>query len=336
MYIVYDTSKAEADGVEDGNSTAKAFTFRELATATKNFRQDCLLGEGGIGRVYKGKLQSGQIVAVRQLDRTGSQGSKEFQTEVVRLSQLRHRNLANITGYCADGDQRLIVYEYLPLGALEKHLFDISEGITPLDWSTRMKIASGVAEGLEYIHETADPPIIYRDLKSSNILLDETNTAKLTEYGLAKLLQNNGDRLIVSPRVVSSYGYIAPEYDRHGEVSVRSDVYSFGVVLLELITGRRAFDTSRPRDEQTLVNWAQTYFREPKRFREMADPLLEDNFPLTSLNQAIGIISMCLQEEPTIRPFISDVVAAVTFLALAPPESPIPPSLLPILSSRVE
>lgn len=132
---------------------------------------------------------------------------------------------------------------------------DISEDRIPLDWSTRMKIASGVAEGLEYIHETADPPIIYRDLKSSNILLDESNTAKLTEYGLAKLLQNSGDKLIVSPRVVSSYGYIAPEYDRHGEVSVRSDVYSFGVVLLELITGRRAFDTSRPRDEQTLVSW---------------------------------------------------------------------------------
>lgn len=200
-----------------------------------------------------------------------------------------------------------------------------------------MKIASGVAEGLEYIHETADPPIIYRDLKSSNILLDETNTAKLTEYGLAKLLQQtSGDKLIVSPRVVSSYGYIAPEYDRHGEVSVRSDVYSFGVVLLELITGRRAFDTSRPTQDQTLVTWAQQFFKDPKRFREMADPLLGDDFPSTSLNQAVGIISMCLQEEPSIRPFISDVVAAVTFLALAPPETPIPPALLPILSSKLQ
>ncbi|KAK4384346.1 Serine/threonine-protein kinase PBL27 [Sesamum angolense] len=163
------TSIGDANvGGEDEN-TAKAFTFRELASATKNFRQECLIGEGGIGKVYKGTLQSGEVVAVRQLDRSGTQGSKEFQVEVLVLTLLNHPNLVQMLGYCADGEQRLLVYEYLPTGSLKKYLFDISGDKKPLDWSTRMKIATGVAEGLEYLHEKANPPIIYRDLKSSNI-----------------------------------------------------------------------------------------------------------------------------------------------------------------------
>ncbi|KAH6803955.1 Protein kinase superfamily protein [Perilla frutescens var. frutescens] len=330
-------AEAVAVAVEAGISNgAKAFNFRELATATKNFRQECLLGEGEIGRIYKGTLQStGQIMAVRQLDRAGTQGSKEFQAEVATLSQLHHPNLIQIIGYCADGEQRLVVYEYLPSGCLEQHLFGISDGKRPLDWAARMKIAFGVAQGLEFLHEKADPPIIYRDLKASNILLDEHNNPKLSEYGLAKLLQG-GSNPNVSPRVVSSYGYCAPEYERHGVVSVKADVYSFGVILLELITGRRAFDSERPTEEQTLANWVQPFLRNPKRFPEMADPLLGNEYPLTSLNQAIGVASMCMQEEPSVRPLITDAVAALSFLAMAPPESPVPPHLVPMLSSKMD
>ncbi|KAG6409411.1 hypothetical protein SASPL_127450 [Salvia splendens] len=307
---------AAEDG-DDDEDKAEAFNFRDLATATKNFKQECLLGEGDIGRVYKGILQSGQIMAVRQLDRTGTQGSKDFQAEIVKLSQLHHPNLVKIIGYCADGDQRLLVYEYFPSGSLENHLFDISGDRKPLCWPARMKIAYGIALGLEFLHDKANPPIIYRDLKASNIMLDETNTAKLSEYGLAKLLQG-GTNPNVSPRMVSSYGYCAPEFEMHGEVTVKADVFSFGVILLELITGRRAFDSQRPTEEQVLGNWVKPFLRNPKKFPEMADPLLESQYPITSLNQAIGVASMCIQEEPAVRPLISDAVAALSFLAADP------------------
>ncbi|KAK4487870.1 hypothetical protein RD792_003608 [Penstemon davidsonii] len=329
-------NKPEAFEAEDGENTAKTFTFRELATATKNFRQECLLGEGGFGRVFRATLpQSGQIVAVRQLDRSGTQASKEFLVEVMMLSLLHHPNLIKMIGYCADGDQRLLVYEYMPSGCLKSHLFDLPANKKPLDWSARMKIASGIAQGLEYLHEKANPPIIYRDLKSSNILLDETNNPRLSEYGLAKLVQS-GNTMHVSPRVMGSNGYCAPEYERQGELTLKSDVYSFGVVLLELITGRRALDTTRPTEEQNLVTWAQPIFSDPKRFPDMADPLLKSGFPVTSLNQAVGVAAMCLQDEPSVRPLISDVVAALSFLASAPPEAPIPARLVPMLSVRVD
>ncbi|KAK4356726.1 hypothetical protein RND71_025697 [Anisodus tanguticus] len=276
----------QASPVENGDSSkAKTFTFRELASATKNFRQECLIGEGGFGRVFKGTLQGGEVVAVKQLDRTGTQGNKEFQVEVLMLN--------------------------------------IKEDQTALDWRNRIKIASGAAQGLEYLHEKANPPIIYRDLRTTNILLDQDLNPRLSDYGLAKLA-GGGNTSHISPRVMGTYGYCAPEYERSGELSFKSDVYSFGIVLLELITGRRAVDTTRPPDEQNLVAWAQPIFRNPKRFKEMADPVLKNKFPERSLNQAVGIAAMCLQEEPSVRPLISDVVAALTTLDV---NEPIPESL---------
>ncbi|KAL9248180.1 hypothetical protein vseg_021533 [Gypsophila vaccaria] len=297
-------------------SNAKSFTFRELAIATKNFRQECLLGEGGFGRVFKGTLQSsGQVVAVKQLDRNGMQANKEFLVEIMMLSLLQHTNLVSLIGYCADGDQRLLVYEYLQSGNLEHHLFGDNSDKKPMDWYTRMKIASGAAEGLEYLHEKANPPIIYRDLKPSNILLDDNNEPKLSDYGLAKLGADGG-KMNPASRVMGTYGYSAPEYSSSGELTLKSDIYCFGVVLLELITGRRVIDTTRPTDEQNLVTWAQPIFRDPKRFSDLADPSLNNEFPVTSLNQAVGICAMCLQEEPSVRPLIGDVVAALSFLSI--------------------
>ncbi|CAK9155529.1 unnamed protein product [Ilex paraguariensis] len=242
---------------DNKNIAAQTFTFRELATATKNFRQECLVGEGGFGRVYKGRFEkTGQVVAVKQLDRNGLQGNREFLVEVLMLSLLHHPNLVNLIGYCADGDQRLLVYEYMPLGSLEDHLLDPPSDQAPLDWSTRMKIALHAARGLEYLHDKANPPVIYRDLKSSNILLDKEFNAKLSDFGLAKL-GPTGDNSHVSSRVMGTYGYCAPEYQRSGQLTVKSDVYSFGVVLLELITGRRAIDTTRRNEEQNLLSWNQ-------------------------------------------------------------------------------
>ncbi|MBA0741658.1 hypothetical protein Gogos_014793 [Gossypium gossypioides] len=315
-------AKTTADGTKDNgnnnNIAVETFTFRELAAATRNFRKECLIGEGGFGRVYKGKLEkTGQVVAVKQLDRNGLQGNREFLVEVLMLSLLHHPNLVNLIGYCSDGDQRLLVYEYMPLGSLDDHLLDISPSQKPLDWYARMKIARGAAKGLEYLHDKANPPVIYRDLKSANILLDHEYNAKLSDFGLAKL-GPQGDKTHVSSRVMGTYGYCAPEYQRTGQLTVKSDVYGFGVVLLELITGRRAIDTTRPNNEQNLVSWAQPMFKEPSKFSELADPLLEGNFPARGLQQALAVAAMCLQEEGEVRPLISDVVTALSCLGNDP------------------
>ncbi|PRQ39099.1 putative protein kinase RLK-Pelle-RLCK-VIIa-1 family [Rosa chinensis] len=301
--------------VPTAHIAAQTFTFRELAAATKNFKPECLLGEGGFGRVYKGRLEStGQVVAVKQLDRNGLQGNREFLVEVLMLSLLHHPNLVNLIGYCADGDQRLLVYEFMPLGSLEDHLHDIPTEKEPLDWNTRMKIAAGAAKGLEYLHDKANPPVIYRDLKSSNILLDEDFHPKLSDFGLAKL-GPVGDKTHVSTRVMGTYGYCAPEYAMTGQLTLKSDVYSFGVVFLELITGRKAIDNTRGPGEHNLVAWARPLFKDRRKFPKMADPLLQGRYPMRGLYQALAVAAMCLQEQAATRPLIGDVVTALTYLA---------------------
>ncbi|PSS10355.1 Serine/threonine-protein kinase [Actinidia chinensis var. chinensis] len=294
---------------------AEVFTFRQLAAVTNNFNPDLLLGEGGFGRVYKGHIMStNQAVAVKQLDRNGVQGHREFLSEVLTLSLVNHPNLVNLIGYCADGHQRILVYEYMSMGSLENHLLDLSPDKKPLDWFTRMKIAKGVAQGLEYLHDIAEPPIIYRDFKPSNILLDEEFNPKLSDFGLAKL-GPTGDKQHVSTRVMGTYGYCAPEYARTGQLTTRSDVYSFGVVFLEIISGRRVIDNSRPAGEQNLIVWAAPLFKNRKKFTLMADPKLEGKYPVKGLYQALAVAAMCIQDEASSRPLISDVVTALDYLA---------------------
>lgn len=299
----------------DGQIAAQTFTFRELAAATNNFRPDCFLGEGGFGCVYRGRLQSsGQVVAVKQLDRNGLQGNREFLVEVLMLSLLHHPNLVSLIGYCADGDQRLLVYEFMALGSLEDHLHDVPPDREALDWNTRMKIAAGAAKGLEFLHDKANPPVIYRDFKSSNILLGEEFQPKLSDFGLAKL-GPTGDKSHVSTRVMGTYGYCAPEYAMTGQLTVKSDVYSFGVVFLELITGRKAIDSTQPQGQQNLVTWARPLFNDRRKFTSLVDPRLEGRYPMRGLYQALAVASMCIQESAAARPLIGDVVTALSYLA---------------------
>ncbi|PWA40323.1 mitogen-activated protein kinase kinase kinase 12/13 [Artemisia annua] len=306
------TNTNEANEIE--NSSARNFGFRDLAMATKNFRRECLLGESRVGKVYKGTLPvTGQVVAVKQLDRHGTKANKEFLAEVmtlIKIPLIKKMNYKNS-------------YDYQFIGSMT----DVPPDRVPLDWITRMKVASGAAQAVEYLHETANPPIICRNLTSTNILLDENLEPKLTDYGLVKLAIDSGNTM--QQRIVSTVGS-APENEQNGELTPKSDVYSFGIVLLQLITGRKALDTSLPEDEQNLVIWltvlglkqAQPYFKDPKRFPEMADPHLKGAFPDKSLNQAVGVAAMCVQEDPSVRPMISDVVAALSFLTVAPPLQP--------------
>ncbi|CAN0924261.1 Probable serine/threonine-protein kinase PBL21 [Linum grandiflorum] len=292
---------------------ACSFSFLELANATQNFRDANLIGEGGFGRVYKGRLPNGQIVAVKQLNTEGMQGNQEFIVEVLMLSLLHHPNLVTLTGYCTAGDQKMLVYEYMPMGSLENHLYDVEPGTEPLDWSTRMKIAVGAARGLEYLHCKTSPPIIYRDLKSANILLDNDFNAKLSDFGLAKL-GPVGDNTHVSTRVMGTYGYCAPEYAMSGKLTLKSDIYSFGVVLLELITGMKAMDSSRRHWERNLVAWSRPFMKDQKTYSQMADPHLQGQYSRRCLNYAIAITKMCLHEEAHFRPMIGDVLVALEYL----------------------
>ncbi|WOL09750.1 serine/threonine-protein kinase CDL1-like [Canna indica] len=308
--------KASSTGVERSKS-ARKFTFRELATATQNFKEANLIGEGGFGRVFKGRLDSGQVLAIKQLRQDGFQGSKEFLVEVLMLTVLRHPNLVSLIGYCAEGDERLLAYEYMPKGSLEDHLFDLSPNKPPLEWNTRMKIALGAAKGLTYLHDVASPPVIYRDMKAANILLDDDFNPKLSDFGLAKL-GPVGDKTHVSTRVMGTYGYCAPEYAMSGKLTVKSDIYSFGVLLMELITGRRAFDSSKIRAEQNLISWARPFLNDRRKFLQLVDPSLQGRYPPRAFHQLVVVTSMCLQEQAHVRPIIADVVVAIDHVASQP------------------
>ncbi|XP_014503431.1 probable serine/threonine-protein kinase PBL21 [Vigna radiata var. radiata] len=293
-------------------AAATSYSFRELAAAAKGFNQENLIGEGGFGKVYKGRLSTGQLVAIKQLRLDGEthQGNREFVTEVLMLSLLHHSNLVKLYGYCTHGDQRLLVYEYMPMGSLEQHLSEKK----PLSWRTRLMIGVGAARGLQYLHCIANPPVIYRDLKSANILLDSNLHPKLSDFGLAKL-GPVGDNTHVSTRVMGTYGYCAPEYAMSGKLTLKSDIYCFGVVLLELITGRKAMDVTKKQREQSLVAWARPYLSDRRKVTQIVDPLLQGNYPLRCLHNAIAITAMCLQEQPNLRPSISDIVIALEYLA---------------------
>ncbi|XP_059670310.1 serine/threonine-protein kinase PBL34-like [Cornus florida] len=301
-------------------SQLRKFTFNELKSATRNFRPESLLGQGGFGCVFKGwinengttpvKAGTGLTVAVKTLNHDGLQGHKEWLAEVNFLGDLLHPNLVKLIGYCIEDDQRLLVYEFMPRGSLENHLFRRS---LPLPWSTRMKIALGAANGLAFLHEEAERPVIYRDFKTSNILLDADYNAKLSDFGLAKD-GPEGDKTHVSTRVMGTYGYAAPEYVMTGHLTSKSDVYSFGVVLLEMLTGRRSMDKSRPNGEHNLVEWARPYLGERRRFYRLIDPRLEGRFSIKGAQKAAQLAAHCLSRDPKARPLMSEVVESLKLL----------------------
>ncbi|MBA0716529.1 hypothetical protein Golax_015353 [Gossypium laxum] len=311
-----DNSKKRLIGQEitNGGKGNVIFRYHEICTATNNFNPRNQIGEGGFGRVYKGLIEnSNKVVAVKQLDKNGYQGNREFLVELLMLVLLKHPNLVELVGYSIEGDQRILVYEYMANGSLEDHLIDLPPNKMPLDWNTRIKIAVGAAKGLEYMHEIANPQVIYRDFKTSNILLDQDFNPKLSDFGLAKV-SPSGDNSHVFTSVIGTYGYCAPEYIQIGQLSTKSDVYSFGVVFLELITGRRAVDNSRPPRERNLVSWAKPLLNHRKKFVLLADPLLDGDYPIKGLHHALTVAAMCLQEEPSIRPLMSYVVRSLECL----------------------
>ncbi|CAL9100301.1 unnamed protein product, partial [Musa textilis] len=232
-------------------------SIQVLRNVTNNFSEENILGRGGFGTVYKGELHDGTKIAVKRMEAgmMGTKGLNEFKSEIAVLTKVRHRNLVSLLGYCLDGNERLLVYEYMPQGPLSRHLLDWKEeGLKPLEWKKRLSIALDVARGVEYLHNLAHQSFIHRDLKPSNILLGDDMKAKVADFGLVRLAPD-GKGCSVETRLAGTFGYLAPEYAVTGRVTTKADVFSFGVILMELITGRKALDESQPEESVHLVTW---------------------------------------------------------------------------------
>ncbi|KAL5218386.1 hypothetical protein ABZP36_019070 [Zizania latifolia] len=311
------TPRSEAEILQSSN--LRNFTFSELKGSTRNFRPDSLLGEGGFGAVFKGwidertlapvKPGTGMIVAVKKLKLDSFQGHREWLAEVNYLGQLSHPNLVRLIGYCFEDEQRLLVYEFMPRGSLEHHLFRRGSHFQPLPWNLRVKVALEAARGLAFLHSD-QAKVIYRDFKTANILLDSEYNAKLSDFGLAKD-GPSGDKSHVSTRVMGTQGYAAPEYLATGHLTAKSDVYSYGVVLLELLSGQRALDKNRPPGQHNLVEWSRPYITNKKRVIHVLDSRLGSQYWLPAAQKMAALAMQCLSMDARCRPGMDHVVTVL-------------------------
>ncbi|EEF42012.1 Serine/threonine-protein kinase PBS1, putative [Ricinus communis] len=288
----------------------QVFTFKQLYSATGGFSKSNVVGHGGFGSVYRGVLNDGRKVAVKLMDQGGKQGEEEFKVEVELLSHLRSPYLLALIGFCSDSNHKLLVYDFMENGGLQEHLYPTSAMHLRLDWETRLRIALEAAKGLEYLHEHVSPPVIHRDFKSSNILLDKYFHAKVSDFGLAKLGPDKAGGH-VSTRVLGTQGYVAPEYALTGHLTTKSDVYSYGVVLLELLTGRVPVDMKRPPGEGVLVSWVLPRLTDREKVVQIMDPALEGQYSMKEVIQVAAIAAMCVQPEADYRPLMADVVQSL-------------------------
>ncbi|KAK1401506.1 putative serine/threonine-protein kinase PBL19 [Heracleum sosnowskyi] len=303
---------------EEKAMNLRVFTYSELKQATNDFSRLLKIGEGGFGSVYKGTIKpvagkgEGIAVAIKQLNRDGFQGHKQWVAEVQFLGVVEHSNLVKLVGYCAvDGErgiQRLLVYEFMPNKSLEDHLF--SKAYTTLSWPNRLQIVLGAAQGLAYLHEELEVQVIFRDFKASNVLLDEDFKPKLSDFGLARE-GPTGEHTHVSTEVMGTFGYAAPDYIETGHLSSKSDVWSLGVVLYEMLTGRQSLERNRPKSEQQLLEWIKHYPADSKKFGMIMDPRLESKYSLTAAQKIAKLADSCLVKSAKNRPMMSQVVESL-------------------------
>ncbi|KAG7561407.1 Protein kinase domain [Arabidopsis thaliana x Arabidopsis arenosa] len=281
------------------------FTLRDLQLATNRFAAENVIGEGGYGVVYKGRLINGNDVAVKKLLNNLGQAEKEFRVEVEAIGHVRHKNLVRLLGYCIEGVNRMLVYEYVNSGNLEQWLHGTMGKHSTLTWEARMKILVGTAQALAYLHEAIEPKVVHRDIKASNILIDDDFNAKLSDFGLAKLLDSGESH--ITTRVMGTFGYVAPEYANTGLLNEKSDIYSFGVLLLETITGRDPVDYERPSNEVNLVEWLKMMVG-TRRAEEVVDSRIEPPPATRALKRALLVALKCVDPEAQKRPKMSQVV----------------------------
>ncbi|GAA0156763.1 hypothetical protein LIER_14175 [Lithospermum erythrorhizon] len=296
-----------------------SITVDELKDVTDNFGTKSLIGEGSYGRVYYGVLENGKHAAIKKLD-SSKQPDQEFLAQISMVSRLKHENVVELLGYSVDGGLRVLAYEYASNGSLHDILHGRKgvKGAQPgpvLSWAQRVKIAVGAAKGLEHLHEKAEPCIIHRDIKSSNVLIFDDYVTKIADFDLSNQAPDMAARLH-STRVLGTFGYHAPEYAMTGQLSSKSDVYSFGVVLLELLTGRKPVDHTLPRGQQSLVTWATPRLSEDK-VKQCVDVRLNGEYPPKAVAKMAAVAALCVQYEADFRPNMSIVVKALQPLSNA-------------------
>ncbi|XP_024626475.2 cysteine-rich receptor-like protein kinase 29 isoform X1 [Medicago truncatula] len=289
------------------------FNFETLRVATGNFSEANKLGHGGFGVVYQGILAGGQVIAVKRLSTNSGQGDIEFKNEVLLVAKLQHRNLVRLLGFCLEGRERLLIYEFVPNKSLDYFIFDPIKKAC-LDWERRYKIIGGIARGLLYLHEDSQLRIIHRDLKASNILLDEKLNPKISDFGIARLLLIDQTQVNTN-KIVGTYGYMAPEYVRFGEFSVKSDVFSFGVLVLEIISGQKACPVLRGRSSEDLLGFAWRSWREGT-ITNIIDPSLS-NGSQNEIMRCIHIALLCVQENLVERPTMATVALMLSSYSLS-------------------
>ncbi|KAG2681608.1 hypothetical protein I3760_11G153100 [Carya illinoinensis] len=282
------------------------FTLRQIKAATSNFDPANKIGEGGFGPVYKGELSDGALIAVKQLSSKSKQGSREFVTEIGMISAVLHPNLVRLYGCCIEGNQLLLIYEYMENNSLARALFGHEEHKLHLDWPTRKKICLGIARGLAYLHEESRLKIVHRDIKATNVLLDRDLNAKISDFGLAKLDEEENTH--ISTRIAGTIGYMAPEYAMRGYLTDKADVYSFGVVALEIVSGKS--NTSyRPKDEFVfLLDWAYV-LQEQGNLLDLVDPSLGSSYSSEEAMRMLNLALLCTNPSPTLRPSMSSVIS---------------------------
>ncbi|XP_078175883.1 cold-responsive protein kinase 1-like [Carex rostrata] len=292
-----------------GINRIKIFTYNELRKATDGFSYANKIGEGGFGSVYKGKLKDGTILAVKVLSTESRQGVREFLTELTIISDINHENLVRLYGCCVEGINRILVYPYMENNSLAQTLLGRNPDNLEFNWQTRVKLCLGVARGLSFLHDEIRPPIIHRDIKASNILLDKDLTPKISDFGLAKLLPPNATH--VSTRVAGTIGYLAPEYAIRGQVTRKSDIYSFGVLLLEIVSGRCNTNTRLPYEDQFLLErtWA---LYEQGNLEKIVDAFLGDDLDIQEATRFLKVALLCTQDATKLRPSMSTVIKLLT------------------------
>ncbi|XP_019190076.1 PREDICTED: receptor-like serine/threonine-protein kinase SD1-8 [Ipomoea nil] len=292
-------------------------SFRRIIDATNNFDEVNKLGEGGFGPVYKGFLSEFGMVAIKRLSRQSSQGLKEFMNELKLIAKLQHTNLVRLLGCCIEGEEKILIYEYLSKTSLDKFLFDAFQKEN-LDWNTRFQIIEGVAQGILYLHKYSRLKVIHRDLKASNILLDEAMKPKISDFGMARIFVMDQTQEKTN-HVVGTYGYIPPEYVLHGQFSEKSDVYSFGVLLLETVSGQKNSNFFQTQLSVTLLGWAWENWKDGKPL-EFIDIAIKESCDSLKVIRCIEVGLLCVQAIPTDRPTMSDVVRMLS----NDPTTPIP------------
>ncbi|KAK4401002.1 G-type lectin S-receptor-like serine/threonine-protein kinase [Sesamum angolense] len=290
------------------------FSYASVCAATDNFSPENKLGEGGFGPVYKGKLLNGQEIALKRLSKKSGQGVEEFRNEILLIAKLQHRNLVRLLGCCIDPDESILIYEYMPNKSLDFYLFGSDKEVI-LDWTTRTRIVEGIAQGLLYLHEYSRVRIIHRDLKASNILLDEEMNPKISDFGMARIFGGNDSRTYTK-RIVGTFGYMAPEYALQGLFSIKSDVFSFGVLVLEIVCGKRNTGFYLT-DTLNLLGHAWELWVSGRGV-ELMDPAVGCS-PASAALRYINVGLLCVQENPNDRPNMSAVISMLSSTELGTP-----------------